>query len=64
MIFKMRVREKVNISHEKRGFYFLSPLLLDVVSTVMYLLDNATMRLCLEFAPNIFVINTHFSDHA
>jgi len=40
------------------GFYYMAPLLMDVATMDMYLLDNVSMRIRLEFATDKFVINT------
>lgn len=51
-------QEKSAMSEVKtHGFHFMAPLLLDIASMDMYLLDNVSMRIRLEFASDKFVIN-------
>jgi len=39
------------------GFHFMFPLLMDIASMDMYLLDNVSMRIRHEFATDKFVVN-------
>jgi len=52
-------QEKSDMNEVKTsGFHFMAPLMLDIATMDMYLLDNVSMRIRLEFASDRFVINT------